>query len=475
MNSIDRLIKALEAGSYNATPSTLVQGAALQVEDLSPMMHNVCFQDSDLHLQRMLEVKSCKSTTYQFNRQLSYGQFGGSAQLEGHVGQEETSEYARIVVPMCYYSHTRRWTLVADMVATVDSTKASERSNSDGAKKIAGDVEFDVLRGKDDFSNGGVFDGNMNVVADGPSIRGLGLQVLESDNLRNAHDLMFDEYGSDESIDIQGAGTLTQTNIEDAAVRSSMNHGSADTLLVDPKVLSQYNKLTFGIQRVVLAGSPQDASGSDLRRQWTSSGNVTLKASRFLSGKTSPSQARSAGPLPPASVTAASVAVSNVTTAFVNNDTYMYFVCSVNEVGESARAALGTILTVAATGRANRLTITHPASGVVRYFNVYRSEGNPVGGTDLTKTRCRFVGKIKLRNGQTTTIFDDLGNRVPGFVTGMLVQGDTMGLRELCPYSKTNLAQVDLSTPVVSFRFLTLAVTEPRKNVRISNLRGSLN
>jgi len=32
------LVKALEAGGYNAAPGTLVQGSALQVEDLSPVM-----------------------------------------------------------------------------------------------------------------------------------------------------------------------------------------------------------------------------------------------------------------------------------------------------------------------------------------------------------------------------------------------------------------------------------------------------
>lgn len=480
MNAIDRLVKALEAGNYNAAPSQLQHGAALQVEDLSPMMHNVTWQDSDLHLQREIKVESCKSILAQFDRQQSYGQFGGSAQIEGHVGQEETSDYVRITVPMCFYSHIRRWTLVADMVATVDSTKASERSNSDAAKKIAGDVEFDIFRGKDDFTNGGVFDGNLDAIALMPNIRGLGQQIRESDNMRNAHDLMFDEYGSDESVDIQGSGTLTQTNIEDASVRSAMNHGTALTLYVDPKVLSQYNKLTFGQHRYVMAGSSPEFSGSDLRRQGTSAGDVKIKASRFLSGKTSPARARSNGPSAPQTVTATSTAVSGVTTPFANAEKYMYYVTSANEIGESPRTLLTsagtpTEVTVAAIGRVNRLTITHPASGTVRYFNVYRSEANGAGAADVTKNRCRFIGRIKLRAGQSTTIFDDYGNRLPGFVTGYLVQHDTMALKELCPYSKANLAVTDLTTPVASFRFCTLATYMPRKNAVLSNLRGSLN
>jgi hypothetical protein len=45
IEQLQSLMKALEAGSTNAAPSTLVQGAALQVEDLSPVMHNATFED----------------------------------------------------------------------------------------------------------------------------------------------------------------------------------------------------------------------------------------------------------------------------------------------------------------------------------------------------------------------------------------------------------------------------------------------
>ena len=96
MDNIQALVKALEAGSYNAAPSSLTQGAALQIEDLSPVMVNVTFEDKHLILQKMLSKKTCKSTLAQFDRQLSYGIFGGSAQLEGHIGQENTSDFVRM-------------------------------------------------------------------------------------------------------------------------------------------------------------------------------------------------------------------------------------------------------------------------------------------------------------------------------------------------------------------------------------------
>ncbi len=464
LSTLQSLVKALEAGGYNAAPSTLVQGSALQVEDLSNVMELITFDNEHLKLQKLLESESCKSTLAQFDRQLSYGVFGGSAQIEGAVGQEEVSDFVRIVVPMAYYSHTRRVTLVANLVATVDGKKAEERAASDAAKKLAGDIEFDVIRGKADFTNAGVFDGSPLVIPALPNMLGLDTQIRQSDAQRNAQDLMFGEFGSDDTVVIAGGGTLTQEMVEDAHVRSEMNLGSADMLLVDPKVLSAYNKITLAKERVILAGSPQDATGADLRRQWVSGGTVKIESSRFLSGKTRPAKPRNHTNAPgtPAASTGADAPGS--TGAAAGN--YVYFVTGVNEIGESPATictdGVNPYVTVAANAY---VTLTIGASSNARAFNVYRSAA---GGTAAT---ARFIGRIAATS--TGASFVDLFNKRPGFVTGLLVQGDTMKLKELAPYSRVKLAQTDLSTPEAHFRFLTLAVTQPRKNAIIDNLVGS--
>jgi hypothetical protein len=53
-------------------------------------------------------------------------------------------------------------------------------------------------------------------------------------------------------------------------------------------------------------------------------------------------------------------------------------------------------------------------------------------------------------------VFTDLGNRQPGSVTGFLIQGNTLGIAQLAPYSKLKLAVSDLSLPEAHFRFLSL-------------------
>jgi len=221
------LLKSMEAGGYDAAPHTLVQGSALQTENLSNILHVTTFESKHLKLAKMLSSESAKSTLVQFDRQLSYGQFGGSATLERGIGTDQTSEFVRIVVPMCFYAHTRRVSLVSTMVGTVDGKQSDERAAADAGMKMAGDVEFDCFRGCADFSNAGVFDGQPSAIPQViPNIRGIDVHVRQSDILRNAQDLMFNEYGSLESVVLPVGGTLTQDVVEDASLRTNLNFGA---------------------------------------------------------------------------------------------------------------------------------------------------------------------------------------------------------------------------------------------------------
>jgi hypothetical protein len=460
IEQLQSLMKALEAGSYNAAPGQLAQGAALMVEDLSPVMHNVTFDDSHIKLQKMLPSKDVKSQLHQFNRQLDYGIFGGSAQFEGGIGEEDTTNYVRAVVPMSYYSTTRRVTVAANMIGAFDGVKAEDRASADAAMKLAGDIEFDLFRGQSDFSNAGVFDGNPLAVAKVPNMIGLDQQVRQSDAQSNTQDLMFAEYGSDQTVILSVGGALAQSIIEDSSVRSAMNMGAADRLVLDPITLSQYNKIAHAKERIMLAGSPQEATGAHLRTQWTSSAIVSLEASRFLSGKTRPARARSGSP---AQAAAPALADAGAAGSLLQAATYFYYVTAVSMRGESLPSASASQV-VAAAG--DKVTVTITAVAGAQYYNVYRSDANGSAAS------AKFIGKISQSIGNP--VFSDLGNRQGGSVTGFLVQGNTMSIAQLAPYSKLKLAINDLSLPEAHFRFLSLAVFQPRKNVLLENITGQL-
>ena len=459
IEQLQSLMKALEAGSYMASPGNLEQGAALMVEDLSPVMQNVTFDDSHIKLQKILPSKEVKSQLHQFNRQLDYGIFGGSAQFEGGVGEEDVSNFIRAVVPMSYYSTIRRVTVAANMIGAFDGVKAEDRSSADAAMKLAGDIEFDSFRGQADFSDNGVFDGNPTVVAQLPNMIGVDQQVRQSDGQLNTQDLMFAEYGSNQTVVLSANGTLTQSIIEDSSVRSAMNMGAADRLILDPVSLSAYNKIAHAKERIMLAGSAQEATGAHLRTQWTSSAVVSLEASRFLSGKTQPARSRLGAPAAPSIAVADAGAAGSLLMA----GTYVYYATACSILGESLPGAPQTA-TVTAAG--DKVTVTITAVSGAAYYNVYRSNVG-YGASDA-----KFIGKIK--QGSGNPVFTDLGNRQPGSVTGFLIQGNTLGFAQLAPYSKLKLAVSDLSLPEAHFRFLSLAAYQPRKNVLIDNITGQL-
>jgi hypothetical protein len=369
------------------------------------------------------------------------------------------SNFIRAVVPMAYYSTIRRVTVAANMIGAFDGVKAEDRSSADAAMKLAGDIEFDSFRGQADFSNAGVFDGNPTVVAQLPNMIGVDQQVRQSDGQANTQDLMFAEFGSNQTVVLSSGGTLTQSIIEDSSVRSAMNMGAADRLILDPISLSAYNKIAHAKERIMLAGSAQEATGAHLRTQWTSSAVVSLEASRFLSGKTQPARSRQGAPAAPA----IAVADGGAAGSLLQAGTYVYYATGVSILGESLPGASATA-TVTAAG--DKVTVTITAVSGAAYYNVYRSN---VGGNTA---QAKFIGKIK--QGSGNPVFTDLGNMQPGSVTGFLIQGNTLGFAQLAPYSKLKLAVSDLSLPEAHFRFLSLAAYQPRKNVLISNITGQL-
>ncbi len=456
IDQLNDLMKALEAGSYSAAPGSLVQGSALQTEDLSPVMENVTFEDKHLKLQKMIPSVDAKATLIQFNRQLDYGIFGGSAQMEGGIGEEDTSSYARITVPMCYYSEVRRVSIAANMVATSDSKKAEDRVADDAAIDLAADIEFDLFRGNEDFSNAGVFDGNPLAMAKIPNMIGVNTQIRQSDVLTNTQDLMFAEYGSEQSVVLGVNGNLTQSVIEDSSVRSAMNHGSADSLIVDPLALSAYNKISHAKERIFLSGSAQEASGAELRKQWTSSALVTLEASRFLSGKTAPARARAGSPSAPAAVSGAATSGGNMEAG-----SYYYYITSVNERGESVKSVDSGFITVA---DGDKVTIANTIfSGIsCKYFNVYRG---------LEGGKAAFIGRVN-QGIAASNGFLDLGNKIAGSSNGYLLDKRTMKQHQLAPFTSLDLAVTNLSLPKAFYRFLTVSVKQPRKNVILDNISG---
>jgi hypothetical protein len=458
IEKLEALKKALEAGGVNAAPGSLTQGSALQEQDLDAVMNVTTFSDKEIKLQKVFKVSPAKATLIQYRRQLDYGTFGGSAVLEGAVGQEETSSYVSDIVPMAYYVHVRRSTMQAQLIQSFDGVKAEDRTDADAAMKIAGDIEFDLFRGKSYFSNNGVFNGSpLAMPQDLPGMTGLDPLIRKSDYDLATQDLMFNEYGANGSIAINQAATLSQSTLQDIYSRAQMNHGAPEKLYIDPLTLGAYNKIAFAKERIVLSGSPQHSTGAGLKEQWVGDMAISVEASRFLSAKTAPARPRMGVPAIP-SAAAAQVAA---TSSFNSGEAYNYEITAFNELGESQYSAVIPV-TIAASGNQVNLTIT-PGAGGGRClgFNVYRTAP---GGSAYS-----LIGRVT-NSGAATTLFVDLNNRLSQGLTGFAIDMRGMEIAELSSFKKAELARVDLTSPAAHYRFCCVVTKLPRFNILVDNI-----
>jgi hypothetical protein len=323
--------------------------------------------------------------------------------------------------------------------------------------KIAGDTEFHLFRGLSAYSNGGVFDGNPLAMSQSePGLQGLDPQIRQSDFNDATKDLMFQEYGADTSTVINQNGVLTQTTVEDIYSRAQMNHGNPEKFYLDPLTHGAYNKISHSKERIVLAGSPQKATGASLNEQWVAGGAISIESSRFLSGKTAPARPRNNTPSAPG----ISPSQASGTTSFQAGEVYKYAVTACGDAGESSASATSTV-TISASFNQVSLTIT-PASGIAaRYFNVYRSNAN--------ETKMGYIGRV-VNSGASTTAFVDLNGRISAGVTGFALDMRGMEIAELSPFKSQALAMTDLTTPKAFYKFHCLMVKLPRFNMLVDNL-----
>lgn len=466
------LMKALNAQGYNQAPSNLTQTGALQMEDLSSQLYNVTVREPMLNLQKMLgSPQKCKSLTYQFNRQISIGQIGYSAVLEGQIGEETTSNYLRVIVPMAYYSHTRNITLQATLLATFDGQSLEERQAKDAAFKMAQDCEMDLFRGRELFSNAGLFDGNPAAMPlKIANMVGLDVQIRQSNSIdANAVDLGFVEWGQNESIVIPVNSSLSQDVIENATLALILQFGELSKAqgIIEPTALSAYNKLSFGINRFILSNAAAiTKTGTQLNSQYTSAGEISFEVSQFLRGKVTLQSNQLTSVNAPSTPTLAASAQAAGSTTFVAGQVYNYFITAANERGES-RATAARTTTIATNGNSVTMVCTPAGSGAAtRWFNIYRTNAGAAAPT------AKFIGRVA-SNGSAVT-FTDLNNRSPAASTGYILSKDTMEVRELLPYTRMKMAQVQAAQTESHLRFLGLAVYIPKQNVILDNISRSI-
>lgn len=444
--AIESLVKALEAGSTNGTPSSLTNGSALQRIPMPATLQKVYADESlTLKLSNLIPAKPHKATDYYYDRMLSPGQLGFAAQLEETaIGAQQDLQVVRAAVPLVLYVDLRFTTTIAELVGQVDDKAASERQAEAAAENLAVSIELDMLKGKSDFSDAGVFNGNAVLTGGIAGCRGLDVEIRASDLNITTQDLYLRAFGAAQSVVFTSVTGLTQGIVEDMRARQAINGGNPDMAIMSMSAHADYNKTTaLGMQRIVLSGSPQRLSGASLNKQATAFGSVDFEGHRLLEGRT-------VG-LPRGTLAAptASGAASGSGTTFTAGS-YVYVVAARNANSYSG-ATVAAAVTVAA---GELVTLTIGASSGAQYFEVFR------GSSAAT---AKFIGNVRAAATGSTS-FIDLNNKMPGGSVGFLIDKKSITAPELAPFTKFDLLRADLQKREVFYQVRTIAVEGPRKN-----------
>ncbi len=450
--TLDTLLKALSAGTYNAAPNTLTNGAALQVESLDSSLKSVTFEDKHLKLWPTISKDKAYNITEEYNRQTSYGESSNGGFFDANSGtapSEQTSAYNRQIQEIKYLGTTRIVTHPLTLVKPAHGPVIA-REIRNGTMYILQNLERQLYSANDFFESAtATFTGAASDVhAASAKFNGLGQQIRVGDSDSKAQYTGWEAYGGTNSVvrDLNGAA-LAEEDLEELAVKVLENHGMPSDLHIDHKTYADLNKLFYPKERNI-TGQFNGQAGTPLQTFNSIAGPLKVTGNTFLRPKDAPLAVAETG-APAAPVNSAS-GVEADTSSELGDATYHYKVSAVNNAGES----LPTANRSQAVTSGNRVTLTIDAGTTgALYYAVFR-------GTASTGP-WKFIGYVKDSNGTVGgggATFRDAGHKNPGTATGFLLTMDADNLiwKQLAP-----LMKMDLAVTGPAFRWMQLLYGTP--------------
>jgi hypothetical protein len=467
MGQAEELAKTLQAGhGYLGAPTSLVGGAALQVESLDSTLKSVTYDASNLIMWPSIPQDRAYSLVEQYVRTNSYGDGGSAFVPESGSPSMNDSEYNRHAQKVVFLS-TRRGVSLASTLVRSFAGDAESRESQAGTLWMLERLERELYKGNADFSNNGKFDGEISAIPSkmqNLNLSGLEVQLRSGDSDFSAQARAFDGFGGADSIikDMEG-DIISESTIEDLANVLMQNFGRPDQLHLAPKQMSDFIKQFFPKERVNVLGIADGKAGYVVREMVTTAGSIALRPNLFLKPKDAPKSQNDRASVPQAPAAAAAALATDGDSKLKLGEKYSYSVSAVNEQGECAATAATSEVTVDADGKNIKVTISAPAGGAApTHYAVYRSDKNGAGK--------KFVGYVKAAGA--STVFTDRGEKVEGGATAYMLdmRPEIMVWKQLAPLMKINLAQVSTSKEFLLWLAGTLIIFAPRKSGIIQNI-----
>jgi hypothetical protein len=448
---VDDLNKALTIGSDRDPPGTFTagDGFAFRVEDLDPLMRVSTFDSTNIVLWKMLVKQAAENTVVEWNETESYGDDG----YEGFMGEGSLPEIQDSVVSRQYAfvkylgvqgAVSHQSTLIKAAHGNLVARETNNKTN-----KLLELVERSLFYGNsalDPVQWDGFFTQMQNAITSG----------------RVPASCLLDKRGA----------PLTVDDVEDVAADASSEPrwGRLTDLFCNPLVKSGLNKSQFPAGRTVVGvGSASGDIGGAFERINTSIGKINVHPDAFINfgrrpgvnGLGDPGR-RPSTPILAVAPTTPVDAAARFNLASDAGD-YTYSVVARNRFGASVPLNLGAV-TVAAGDHVEFGIQASPGQQTL-YFEIFRSSRN---GTVV-----QLIQRIPNPNGAFTTVtITDRNEDLPGTTMALIVdwQPEVIDFKQLAPFMKIGLAQVDLNIRWVQCVYGTPRLGLPKKVQLVKNI-----
>lgn len=433
---IAELNKALSAGGGNGgTHGVQTAGALgpLMPESLDPILTSMTYTEAEFKFWKSVYKDPAYNTAEEYNRLHKVGAGEAAWMGEGDLPEEEDSTYSREVTLVKFMGTTRRVTHVGSIVKTAGVENAIAQETKNGTLWLMRQLEEGLFFG-DSAIVPVQFDGLNKLMVDGGTptydMRGdpLTEEVLSG---MCAGVRMAPNYGS---IDTIFCSIGVKSDIKNR-IRSRLRSGFGDKIDFEPKV-DGFDKVKIEDNVFITEGQAPHSSGLG-------------KASKR--------------PLAPAVGAAGLTSPVDATAQFAAGDagTYIYKIVAVNRFGRSAPVTTAGV----AVAAGDNVTIPVVDGGQeTSGYIVYRSTKNGAAST------CKEAFRVA-RSGPTQDIIDR-NAYLPGTSTvfGLEMKPQTLGWKQLAPFTKLPLATIDTSIRWMQVLYGALQLKAPRHCFRIVNV-----
>lgn len=474
-DNVEQLEKAMSAGHITGRETTnLPLGQEpLKVESLEKTLKLLEYRQKDIKLFNAMPKMVAYNTVEEFLQLQSYGSQRGGFYNEGELSETEDSVYVRRSEKIKYMQVTGEVTLQAQLVSSYFDALRKETENK--MMWITRLADMALTKADESF-----VPQEFNSIYKQHASIGSGPGDL--------YPSMEQYYRSGTVIDMRGK-SLSQSAMEDAAVRIDMNYGSVDSLFAPTSVLSNLSKSYYEQTRIMQGGTTfVGGVGVTPKSIGTTIGDVNLQGDKFMAADkfrflTDPSTTSKAPSGPTAGTAPATVVdgASKYAAAPEIGNVY-YAVSAINRYGESNLTLLASSALTLVAGRGVDLTFTagggaYAPSGYV----IYRTKVTTAG----TSAGLQFYPLFKVSQPQVTAgaygaaagSVRDLGYFMPdteqGFMTEMI--DEVLSFKQLAPISKLDLAIMAPSKRFLVYLFGTPQVYAPKKIVRFINIGQAFN